>query len=93
MIRSWRDKRVEEIAKGQCPKGFPADIVRRTQRKLAQLNAASSLDDLRVPPSNHLEKLSHNRRGQHSIRINSQWRICFIWKDDGPHELEIVDYH
>ncbi|MGA2438966.1 MAG: type II toxin-antitoxin system RelE/ParE family toxin [Acidobacteriaceae bacterium] len=62
-------------------------------RKLDQLEAAARLDDLRVPPGNRLESLRGNRRGQHSIRINDQWRICFVWKEDGAHDVEIVDYH
>lgn len=63
------------------------------ERKLAQLNAAVTLDFLRSPPGNHLERLTGDRLGQHSIRINSQWRICFVWTDEGPTEVEIVDYH
>jgi proteic killer suppression protein len=62
-------------------------------RKLDMLEAAITLDDLRVPPANRLERLTHDRAGQHSIRINDQYRICFVWKDDGVHEVEIVDYH
>ncbi len=62
-------------------------------RKLDQLEAAAILDDLRIPPGNRLELLKGNRKGQHSIRINDKWRICFIWRDDGPHDVEIVDYH
>jgi proteic killer suppression protein len=62
-------------------------------RKLDQLEAAASLDDLRVPPGNQLEPLKADREGQHSIRINDQWRICFVWKAGGPHNVEIVDYH
>jgi toxin HigB-1 len=62
-------------------------------RKLDQLHAAATLDDLRVPPGNRLETLHGDRKDQHSIRINDQWRICFVWKADGPHDVEIVDYH
>ena len=63
------------------------------RRKLLQLNAALRLDDLRVPPGNRLEALRGNRKGQHSIRVNDQWRVCFVWSDDGVHGVEIVDYH
>ena len=68
-------------------------IQRVAERKLAQIDAATTLDFLRSPPGNHLEKLSGNREGQCSIRINDQWRICFVWQDDGAYALEIVDYH
>lgn len=68
-------------------------IQRVAERKLAQIDAATTLEFLRSPSGNHLEKLSGNREGQHSIRINDQWRICFVWQDDGAHALEIVDYH
>lgn len=62
-------------------------------RKLAMLNRAATLNDLRVPPGNHLEALSGNRKGQHSIRVNDQWRVCFVWTEQGPTNVEIVDYH
>ena len=62
-------------------------------RKLLMVDAAESLDDLRVPPGNRLEKLKGNREGQHSVRVNDQWRVCFIWKDGDAHEVEVVDYH
>lgn len=68
-------------------------IQRVAERKLAQLDAATTIEFLRSPPGNHLEKLSGDREGQHSIRINDQWRICFVWQDDGAYEVEIVDYH
>lgn len=68
-------------------------IQRVAERKLAQLDAAASIEFLRSPPGNHLEKLSGNREGQHSIRINDQWRICFVWQNDGAYNVEIVDYH
>ena len=93
VIRSFRNPVVEEIASGRTPKGFPADLVRLAQRRLSALQAAVSLDDLRSPPGNRLEKLSGNRAGQHSIRINDQWRICFEWTDGGAGNVEIVDYH
>jgi proteic killer suppression protein len=75
------------------PKGFPADIFPVARRKLGMLNAAPSLDGLRIPPANRLEALKGDRKGQHSIRINDQWRICFRWTSAGPEDVEIVDYH
>lgn len=74
-------------------KGVPNDIVKVANRKLAQLNAAVSLDDLRVPPGNRLESLAGDRAGQHSIRINDQWRLCFVWRDGNAFDVELVDYH
>lgn len=93
MIRSIKGKFIESIAKGAAPKGFPPDIVRAAQRKLAMLNTANVLDDLRSPPGNRLESLKQDRIGQLSIRINDQWRICFRWTEAGPEDVEIVDYH
>ncbi len=93
MIRSTRGKLIEGIIDGRSAKGFPADLLRRAEVKVAQVDAAQVLDDLRVPPSNHLEKLSGDRRGQHSIRINGQWRVCFRWMGGDAHDVEIVDYH
>jgi proteic killer suppression protein len=93
MIRSFRDKRAEQLVRGETPKGFPTDIVRSAQRKLFQIDNAVRLDDLRAPPGNRLEALQGSRAGQHSIRINDQWRICFRWTDTGPEDVEIVDYH
>ena len=74
-------------------KGVPNDIMKVANRKLTQLNGAVSLDDLRVPPGNRLESLSGDRAGQHSIRINDQWRLCFIWRDGNVFDVELVDYH
>lgn len=93
MIRSFRDKRTEAVDAGTIGKGFTAELVRRAQQLLTLIDAARSLDDLRSLPGNRLEKLSGNREGQHSVRINAQWRICFIWKDGDAEEVEIVDYH
>lgn len=94
MIRGFRDRRAEAIHNGVSPgKGFPADIVAVARRKLRMLEAAETLDDLRLPPANRLEKLAGDRKGQHSIRINDQWRICFRWSATGPEDVEIVDYH
>lgn len=93
MIVSCRGKEVEEVAQGRCPKGFPADLVSSAERRLRAIDHAEELKDLRSPPGNRLEKLSGNREGQHSIRINDQWRICFRWINAGAEEVEIVDYH
>jgi toxin HigB-1 len=93
MIRSFRDARTEWVAAGRAPKGFPSDVIRAAVRKLTMLNAATVLDDLRSPPGNRLEALKGDRAGQHSIRINDQWRICFVWTDGGADKVEIVDYH
>ncbi len=93
MIGSFRDKRAAAVFLGKMPKGFPSDIVAIARRKLRLLDAAVRLDDLRSPPANRLEALSGGRAGQHSIRINDQWRLCFVWQDDNAHEVEIVDYH
>jgi proteic killer suppression protein len=93
MIRSYRDRLTEAVAKGESPKGFPADLVKVARRKLGYLNAAIDLNDLRAPPGNRLEQLAGDRKGQHSIRINDQFRVCFVWTKEGPQGVEIVDYH
>jgi toxin HigB-1 len=93
MIATKRDKRIDVILAGEVPKGFPADLVRPAIRKLLMLDAATTLAALRVPPANHLEALMGDRKGQHSIRINGQWRICFVWRGNDAHDVEIVDYH
>ena len=93
MIRSFRDKTTETVFHGERPKGFPADLVNVARRKLRYLNAAADLGDLRSPPGNRLEALAGDRKGQHSIRINDQFRLCFVWTAEGPAEVEIVDYH
>ena len=93
MIGSFRGKIAEQVAKGKVPKGFAADLLRPAQRRLAALMSAVELADLRVPPGNRLEALSGNRAGQHSIRINDQWRVCFRWEDGHAYYVEIVDYH
>ena len=93
MIKSFKCKETLKIWEGNKSKKFPPDIQNRALRKLAQLDAAATLDDLKIPPSNHLEKLHGNRKGQMSIRINNQWRICFEWQDGEASEVEIVDYH
>jgi proteic killer suppression protein len=93
MIRSYKNATTEAVARGKAPKGFPSDLVRRAIRKLTILEYAKSLDELRSPPGNHLEALKGDRKGQHSVRINAQWRICFIWTKAGPEQVEITDYH
>ena len=93
MIASFRDKRTAAVFQGQMPKGFPSDIAIAARRKLRVLDAAARLDDLRVPPGDRLEALAGDRAGQHSIRINDQWRVCFVWADGNAYEVEIVDYH
>lgn len=93
MIRSFKGSMTEMVASGKAPKGFPADIVRSSVRKLTMIDVAHDVEDLRSPPGNRLEALKGNRTGQHSIRINDQWRICFVWKDGGAEDVEIVDYH
>ena len=92
MIRSFRDKDVELLFSDVPVRRFRA-IERPARRKLLYLHRARTLEDLKVPPGNHLEALKGDRRGQHSIRINDQWRVCFTWKDGDAHEVEIVDYH
>jgi proteic killer suppression protein len=93
VIRSFRDKNTEAVFNGESPKRFPTDLVKVARRKLRYLNAADNLGDLRSPPGNRLEALAGDRNGQHSIRINDQFRVCFIWTSKGPTEVEIVDYH
>lgn len=93
MIVSTKGKLIEGVAAGTVGKGFPADLVKPAQRKLLLIDAAIRLDDLRSPPGNRLEKLSGDREGQHSIRINDQWRVCFRWTEVGAEDVEIVDYH
>ncbi|MCZ7658971.1 MAG: type II toxin-antitoxin system RelE/ParE family toxin [Xanthobacteraceae bacterium] len=93
MIRSFKDRVTQTVFNGECPRGFPADIFKVARRKLEAVNAAARLQDLRVPPSNRLELLKGDRKGQYSIRINDQWRVCFRWTDEGAVDVEIVDYH
>ncbi|MBO6535248.1 MAG: type II toxin-antitoxin system RelE/ParE family toxin [Balneolaceae bacterium] len=93
MIKSFADKETEKIFERSYSKKLPENIQRRAYRKLLQIDLMSSVEELRSPPGNRLEKLSGNREGQHSIRINNQWRICFIWKDSDAFEVEIIDYH
>jgi toxin HigB-1 len=93
MIRSFKDKTSEAVSNGKAPKGFPSDLVRSAQRKLFMIDNAAELSDLKTPPGNRLELLKGNRAGQHSIRINDQFRICFRWVDGQAEDVEITDYH
>ena len=93
MIRNFRGNTTEAVFSGESPMGFPADLVKVARRKLRYLNAAGDLGDLRSPPGNRLEVLAGDRKGQHSIRINDQFRVCFVWTAEGPADVEIVDYH
>jgi proteic killer suppression protein len=93
MIVSSRDPETATIWAGRRSRRLPADIQNAALRKLRLLHIAKRLDDLRVPPGNRLEALKRDRQGQHSIRINDQWRICFIWKGNHAHHVEITDYH
>ncbi len=92
-IVSTKGRFVAEVAAGRAPKGFPADLLRSAERRLRSVANAVELNDLRSPPGNRLEKLSGDRDGQHSVRINDQWRICFRWTEAGAADVEIVDYH
>ena len=93
MIRSFREKETERVFNRLPARRLPSDITRAARRKLLILNAGEKLSDLRIPPGNRLEKLSGDRRSQHSIRINGRWRICFRWRGGDAYDVEIVDYH
>jgi proteic killer suppression protein len=97
MIVAWRDQGTEDIFNGQNSKAArktcPKVLWKIATRKLDQLDSVTALDELRIPPGNQLETLSGNRKGEHSIRINDQYRICFRWTETGPDQVEIVDYH
>ena len=93
MIKSFTCKETEKIWNGIQSKKLPADIQNVARRKLRMINNSQNINDLRIPPANHLEKLSGNLEGLHSIRINRQWRIIFRWENDNAFELEIIDYH
>ena len=92
MIRSFSDKKTEKFFSGERIKTFSC-VKKAAERKLVMLDSAEELVDLLVSPANKLEKLSGDRKGQYSIRINDQWQICFVWRNDGPHDVEITDYH
>lgn len=93
MIRSFADRETASVWSGERSRRLPGDVQVVALRKLRLLNQARAISDLRVPPGNRLEALKGNRRGQHSIRINEQWRICFVWREGGAEHVEIVDYH
>lgn len=97
MIVSFRDKGMEDVFHGRrsraAAKACPSVLWRVARRKLDQLDSVTRLDDLRIPPGNRLEALARDRQGQHSIRMNDQYRICFVWTAGGPADVEIVDYH
>jgi proteic killer suppression protein len=93
VIRTFRDAETELIWGGRRSRRLPPDIQDPALRKLRLLNAAQRIEDLTVPPGNRLEALAGNRKGQHSIRINQQWRLCFRWREGGAEDVEICDYH
>jgi len=93
MIQSTKGKLIQDILANKAGKGFPAGIMKVALRKLTMLDAATKLEDLRSPPANRLEALQGGRKGQYSIRVNSQWRFCFIWTENGPADVELTDYH
>ena len=93
MIKSFRDRDTERLFQRQPVKKLGSNVKRTALRKLRMLDAATILDDLRVPPGNRLERLKGDRDGQHSIRINKQWRVCFRWRSGDAYDVEIVDYH
>ncbi|MBX9618183.1 MAG: type II toxin-antitoxin system RelE/ParE family toxin [Hyphomicrobiales bacterium] len=93
MIRSFGDPETERVWSGQVSRKLPPDIQIVALRKLRMINQARALNDLMVPPGNRLEALKGKRKGQHSVRVNDQWRICFVWSEGGANEVAIVDYH
>jgi proteic killer suppression protein len=93
MIRSFKCRETERLSRREPTRKIPADLLTSARQKLYWLDTATSLEDLRSPPGNRLEALKGYRKGQHSIRINDQFRICFVWKDGNAHDVEIVDYH
>jgi proteic killer suppression protein len=84
---------IRNVFNGRCPKGFPADLLKVARRKLRMVDAAAKLSDLKIPPNNKLHPLQDDREGQHAIWINDKYRVCFVWSDDGPTDVEITDYH
>ncbi|MDN3520742.1 type II toxin-antitoxin system RelE/ParE family toxin [Halomonas ramblicola] len=93
MIKHFKDRQAETIARGNVSRKLPQDMQRQALKKLRLLDAAATLDDLRIPPGNRLEALRGDREGRYSIRINDQWRLCFRFSDGDAYEVEIVDYH
>jgi proteic killer suppression protein len=93
VIKTFADRDTRRLFEGEVGRRFPPEIRKRARLKLAQLHAAANLDFMMLPPSNRLEALTGNRKGQHSVRINQQWRLCFKWLDGNAFDVEIVDYH
>ena len=93
MIQSTKGKLIQDILANKASKGFPSGIMKVARRKLTMLDAAYKIEDLRVPPANRLEALQGDRKGQYSIRVNDQWRFCFVWTENGPADVEFTDYH
>jgi toxin HigB-1 len=93
VIESFRSKETEKIFRREYSRRLPTGIQKVAFRKLRMLNRSATVEDLRAPPGNRLEALSGNRKGQYSIRINEQWRICFVWREGNAYDVEIVDYH
>lgn len=93
MIKSFADRRTALLFQGFAHRSLPVDVRGRAADRLAMIDRAARLDDLRVPPGNRLEALAGDRAGQHSIRVNGQWRICFVWRDGDAYDVELVDYH
>ncbi len=93
MIQSFKCKETEKIWQGLFSKKFPNEIQGRALRKLRLIDAAGNLEDLKIPPSNRFKPMTKDRKGQYAVRINKQWRICFVWKDGHAEDVEIIDYH
>lgn len=93
MIKSFADEETRKVWDRERSKAVPADLQRRSLRRLEQIDVVDDLEELRVPPGNRLEKLGGDREGQHSVRINRRYRVCFVWEDGDAYEVEIVDYH
>ena len=93
MIKTFADRDTRRLFEGEAERRFPPEIRNRARLKLAQLHAAANLEFMMLPPSNRLEPMKGDRKGQHSVRINQQWRVCFIWTTEGAANVEIVDYH
>ncbi len=93
MIKSFKDRETEKISRREASAKLPGDIQPVALRNLRMINNSTKLGDLRIPPANKLEKLKGDRLGQHSIRINDKWRICFVWRDGDAYDVEITDYH
>lgn len=93
MIQTFNDKQTEAVFLGESPKGFPPDLLKRARRKLQVLDAATAVTDLKDPPGNRLHQLVEDRKGQWSISVNDQYRICFTWGESGPENVEFTDYH